>query len=96
MAAVLVGGLLGSGMRASVVAMMPATANGFPPATLMVNLAGSLMLGAYLARRERAVVARWSLHFRAIGALGSFATFPAFGLEVFRLLDIGRVAVAAG
>ena len=95
-AAVHAGGLLGSGLRAAVAAVVPATANGFPAATLIVNLAGSLMVGAYLARRERAVVAGWSLHFWAIGALGSFTTFSAFGLEVFRLIDIGRRAAAAG
>lgn len=89
----LAGGLLGSIARAGVYALLPGT--GFPVATLVVNLVGSLLLGLYLGSRRRAVVARPSLEFWAIGALGSFTTFSTFSVEVIHLLDAGA-AVAAG
>ena len=90
------GGLVGSAARATVAAAFPVTPGVFPGPTLAVNLAGSLLLGLYLARRQRAVTARWSLHFWAIGALGSFTTFSAFSVEVVRLVDAGAAPVAAG
>lgn len=92
--AVLAGGLLGAGVRATVTTAFPVPAGSFPVATFAINLLGSLLLGGYLTRRQRAVVARWSLHFWAIGALGSFTTFSTFSLEVVRLLDAGTVVTA--
>ncbi len=94
--AVLGGGFLGSAARATVVAAAPGASGGFPVATLIVNLLGSLLLGFYLARRERAVTAKWSLQFWAIGALGAFTTFSTFSLEVFQLIDVGQLGTAAG
>jgi CrcB protein len=93
---VLGGGLLGSAARGVIAVAVPTPSGGFPVATLIVNLAGSFLLGFYLARRERAVSARWSLRFWAIGALGSFTTFSTFSLEVFQLIEIGHVPVALG
>jgi len=92
--AVLAGGLLGAGLRAAITAALPVPAGAFPVTTFAINLSGSLLLGGYLARRQRAVVARWSLQFWAIGALGSFTTFSTFSLEVVRLLDASMVATA--
>ncbi len=93
--AVLVGGFLGAGARAIVGVTFPAGPGGFPVSTLTVNLVGSLFLGLYLARRERAVEGRWSVPFWAIGVLGSFTTFSAFGLDVVVLLEVGRPGMAA-
>jgi fluoride exporter len=94
--AVLAGGLLGSAARYVVVSVISATDTGFPTATLTVNVAGSLLLGLFLARRQRAVVAGWSLRFWAIGVLGSFTTFSAFSYEVVRLIDVGNGGAAVG
>ena len=94
-AAVLAGGLVGSFVRATVVLLVPSTTGGFPIATLAVNLTGSLLLGLYLARRQRAVVGRWSLQFWAIGVLGSLTTFSAFSVEVVALVDEGAGMTAA-
>lgn len=94
--AVLGGGLLGAGGRAAIGALFPVGTGRFPVSTLLVNLGGSLLLGLYLARRQRAVTARWSLQFWAIGALGSFTTFSTFGAEVFRLVDAQALSLAVG
>lgn len=62
----------------------------------MVNIVGSFALGFFLARRERAVTARHSLQFWAIGLLGSFTTFSAFTVDLVVLLDDGAVGTAVG
>jgi CrcB protein len=92
---VAMGGLLGSAARAGVSELLPVDATGFPTATLLVNLVGSLLLGVYLVRRERAVTAAWSLRFWAFGVFGSFTTFSAFSLEVVLLIEKGRGSTAA-
>lgn len=92
--AVLAGGILGSGLRAAVGLAMPPSPGTVPVATLAVNLFGSLALGFYLTRRERAVVSRFSLQFWAIGVLGSLTTFSTFSYEVFVLVETGHMATA--
>lgn len=93
-ASVLAGGLLGAAMRAIVGELFPVTSGRFPTTTLLVNLAGSLVLGLYLSRRQRAIAAGWSLRFWAIGGLGSFTTFSTFSAEVFRLIEANAIVVA--
>ncbi len=93
--AVLAGGLFGSGVRAAFTFSFPVASASFPWTTLVVNLAGSLFLGLYLARSQSSVLARWSLQFWAIGALGSFTTFSTFSFEVFSMVDTGTWTMAA-
>jgi len=94
--AVLSGGLVGSASRAGIDYYLPNEQGAFPVATLLVNLIGSLLLGSYLARRERAATGRWSLQFWAIGVFGSFTTFSAFSLDVVHLLQADRPLAAGG
>jgi CrcB protein len=93
--AVLVGGFVGSGARAGIGSIFPVEPGRFPAATLLINVVGSLLLGLFLARRQRAITRRWSLHLWAIGVLGSFTTFSAFSVEVFLLIDLGESSLAA-
>lgn len=95
-AAVLAGGVLGSAVRAWIGLLLPVPPGRFPATTMVINVSGSLLLGLFLARRQRAVTRRWSLQLWGIGALGSFTTFSTFSVEVFRLLEDGAWAVAAG
>ncbi len=93
MAAVIAGGLVGSGMRAAALLRWPAAPGAFPVSTLAINLAGAFLLGLFLARRQRSVAGPRSVQFWAIGVLGSFTTFALFSLEIFELLDGGHAAV---
>ena len=61
---------------------------------VLVNLTGSLLIGLFLARRERAVGTRLSLQFWAIGVLGSFTTFSTFSIDLFEMLSEGRLLTA--
>jgi CrcB protein len=69
---------------------------GFPVATLAINLIGSLLLGLYLARRQRSLAGRLSVPFWGIGVFGSFTTFSAFSVEVVQLLGHREVGPALG
>jgi CrcB protein len=69
---------------------------GFPVATLLVNLTGSLLLGFYLARRQRSLAGRLSVPFWGIGVLGSFTTFSTFSVEVVQLLAHSQAGPALG
>ena len=93
-AAVFAGGLFGSAARTGISYWLPTSPGGFPLAILATNLVGSFLLGFYLARRERAVSARWALQFWGIGILGSFTTFSAFSLDIVHLLHDQRALTA--
>ena len=64
----------------------------FPVATLAVNIAGCLVLGAVLARRGRRSLAADVV---GVGFCGGLTTFSTFAVEVAARLDDGRPAVAA-
>ena len=68
-----------------------------PWGTLMVNVAGSFLLGAMLAWITERVVAdpayRW---FVAVGFCGSFTTFSSYAFETAELFEQGHVVDALG
>jgi fluoride exporter len=92
---VLLGGVVGSSARVAVGEMIPTGESGFPTAVLVVNLVGALLLGLFLARRERSTSRPNSLRFWAIGVLGSFTTFSTFTVDLVRLTDAGHLPTAA-
>jgi len=93
--AVLGGGVIGATLRAAVTHSLPWVGDGWPVATLLINVAGAALLGFYLARRRSALTRPWSVDFWAIGLLGSLTTFSALSLEVVLLLDAGETLAAA-
>lgn len=59
----------------------------FPYTTLIVNLAGCFLIGAFSLLIERAVPQHRTLFLvGSVGFLGAFTTFSAFGLETLNLL----------
>lgn len=87
--------MIGVALRVAVGAAVPAAADGFGWPTLLVNLAGSFLLGALVGRvvRRRAggpLVER----FLGTGVLGSFTTYSALAVETNRLL-VARPALGA-
>jgi fluoride exporter len=91
------GGFLGSVLRWGVGSLaLRALGASFPYGTLLVNVAGCAAIGAvsYLAE-DRRVLSASSQAFLAVGVVGGFTTFSAFGNETLALARDGRTALAA-
>ena len=91
------GGALGSVLRYSVGQMVTlGTRSGFPVATMMTNIVGSLMMGVVVA----ILLVRFPEHlllktFLTVGVLGGFTTFSTFSLDVVGMLERGEMGMAA-
>ena len=68
----------------------------FPYGTLIINIAGSLILGFFvtLVTQRLTVSPEWRA-FVAVGLLGGFTTFSSFSVETLNLLQMGRWSWAA-
>ena len=90
------GGALGALARWALTEVVP-SADGWPWATLLVNLSGCFLLGALFA-----VVAAhspepsWARPFLGVGVLGGYTTYSSFAVQVVKLVDDGAPVLAAG
>lgn len=63
----------------------------FPYGTLIVNLAGSFLIGLVFSLAATGVISQeWRLYI-ATGLIGGFTTFSAFSLETLQLIQAGRI-----
>jgi len=98
--AVAVGGALGSVARFWLTGAMTAlTGPRFPWGTLLINVAGSFVIG--LVASVTLTPARISMHpdiriFLMTGVCGGFTTFSAFSLQTLDLLQTGDAVPAFG
>ena len=94
---VALGSALGGALRHAVnVGSARMLGTGWPYGTFIVNVVGSLAIGAiaaYFALKGHASQA-WLL-FLTTGVLGGFTTFSAFSLDVVLLYERGRPGLAA-
>jgi CrcB protein len=87
MAAVFIGGTAGALARAGVFETLPHDPGRWPWATLLVNVAGALILGFVAARgARRALIGQ--------GFCGALTTFSALQLELLLMLDADRLGLA--
>ncbi len=92
-----VGGAIGAvGRYLTMVGIGLWIGHGFPYGTLVVNIAGSLVLGALI----EIFALTWSPSaelraFFVVGVLGAFTTFSAFSLDVVALIERGEFLPAA-
>ena len=95
--AIALGGAIGAVGRHYVsVAMTLLVGHGFPWGTLVVNVAGSFMMGVLI--ETMALVWSPSVEMRAlltVGVLGAFTTFSTFSLDVATLYERGATLVLA-
>jgi CrcB protein len=92
--AVLIGGLLGTGLRLAISALLLPDA-AFPWATLLINVVGSFAL-AVLVARVWPTAPSWLRAGLGTGLLGSFTTFSALVVSLLTLTrdGMGGLAIA--
>jgi CrcB protein len=92
------GGGIGAALRHGVnLASARWIGTGFPYATMIENVSGSLMMGliaGYFAFRAGGMSQHWQL-FLTTGILGGYTTFSAFSLETVLLYERGALGLAA-
>lgn len=95
---VLVGGAVGTGARHGVGLLLPTGGSGWPTATFIVNVVGSLALGVLLealtCRGPETLGARAARLSLGTGVLGSFTTYSALATEVDALFRGGSAGLA--
>ena len=95
--AVAAGGALGSVARYVVgVGATKAFGLGFPWGTLIINIAGSFLIGAFV----ELFALKWDLPqearvFLTVGICGGFTTFSTFSLDAYVMMERGEIAFAA-
>ena len=95
-AAIVVGGVVGALARAGLEHAWPASAHGFPWATLTVNVAGTIVLGYVVTRlQERLPPSTYRRPLVGTGLCGALTTFSTLQVELIQLLRHHEPALAA-
>jgi CrcB protein len=91
---VALGGAIGASARYLVnVGALRAFGGGFPYGTVIVNVAGSFLMGVLVVTLAHKSGTRFA-PFLMTGFLGGFTTFSAFSLDALTLWDRGEVTMA--
>jgi CrcB protein len=94
---VALGGAIGAMLRYGVVLWAARILGlGFPMGTMIVNVAGSFIMGIMAILLMERLQGSALIPFVMVGILGGFTTFSAFSLDTMILLEKGRMAAAAG
>jgi CrcB protein len=91
--AVLLGGLLGTGLRIALDTVIHHDDTQFPWSTLLINVAGSFVL-AFLVARVWPTAPAWLRAGLGTGVLGSFTTFSALIVSLLTLTQAGMPLLA--
>jgi CrcB protein len=95
MAAVFVGGAIGTLVRAALATSYPLPASQWPWPTFAVNVVGAFLLG-YVATRlqERMPLSSYRRPLLGTGLCGGLTTFSTMQVEIVRMLDGHHVVLA--
>ena len=96
LAAIAIGGALGTPARYGMTRLLPTAPGSFPWATFWTNVSGSFALGVLMVvLLRRFPTSRLVRPLLGVGFLGAFTTFSTFGLETALLVKDHEVGVAA-
>lgn len=92
-----VGGALGAMARFAVGGLLGSLPNGFPAATFVINVLGSLAMGLLIGLLVRTTPQFQSeiRLFVAVGIFGGFTTFSSFSLDAITMIERGDLLLAA-
>jgi CrcB protein len=95
--AVFAGGFVGAVARAGLGEVLASGGPDWPWATFAVNVAGAFALGYFTTRlQERLPLSAYRRPLLGTGFCGALTTFSTMQLELLRMLDDGRLALALG
>src|SRR5690242_6277275 len=86
--------MIGALGRVGLAQALPHAAGGWPWGTFAVNMAGALMLGFFVARLRDHPEDSVAHPFLATGICGTLTTFSTMQLELFQMVDAGRIGLA--
>jgi len=97
LAAVFAGGFAGAIARAGLADALPTQPGQWPWATFLVNVAGAFALGYFTTRlTERLPQSAYRRPLLGTGFCGALTTFSTMQVELLRMFDGGRLALALG
>jgi CrcB protein len=97
LAAIFAGGFVGALARAALADTFSPRPGHWPWATFAVNIAGALLLGYAVTRlQERLPLSRYRRPFIGTGVCGALTTFSTMQVELMRMIDADRWALALG
>ena len=97
LAAIFAGGMLGALARVGVLQIGLPNAPAWPWATFAVNIGGAFLLGYFATRlQERLPLSAYRRPLLGTGFCGALTTFSTVQLELLKMLDVHRYALAAG
>jgi CrcB protein len=97
LAAVFAGGFVGAVLRAALAEGLKVPVGSWPWATFAVNVAGAVLLGYFVTHlQERLPPLMYRRSFLASGVCGALTTFSTMMVELLRMVEAARWALAAG
>ena len=96
-AAIFVGGALGTLARAALAEAFPHSATSWPWPTLGVNIVAAFLLGYFVTRlQERLPLSSYRRPLLGTGLCGGLSTFSTMQVEIVKMLDAHAWGLAAG